>query len=414
MSMPHRQVRGDASPARSATTSRVQNENHRSQQAQHSDEFPIHTHGAKGVDRDAPAQQPSALRHRRAKGTSRRILALSVAAIVLYGVAPAVLEVLGAYRRLTDVDPAWWIVVVAMSAAGTWCMCAVQRLTLNGARWFPVVTSQLAGAAFSRVVPGGSAAAAALQARMLSQAGLAPAAVATGLTAGALLLLGALAGLPLLALPAVLLGGRIPDGLLQAAAVGLAVFVVLFAVGALLLKNDHVLRAVGRGLRTADVRLRRGQARSDGLPERLINERDLLRKSLGGAWARALALAAGRWIFDFLSLYAALLAVGARPPLYVALLAYAAAQLLGQLPLTPGGLGVVEAGLTGTLALAGVAAAPAALATLAYRLASFWLPLPVGLIAWIWHRRRYGAARVRRRAVRSLSNAATDSTLGTR
>ena len=345
-----------------------------------------------------------ARRRRRARGIRRRILALSVAAVVLYGVAPAVLEVLGAYRRLTDVDPAWWIVVVAMSAAGTWSMCAVQRLTLNGARWFPVVTSQLAGAAFSRVVPGGSAAAAALQARMLSQAGLPPAAVATGLTAGALLLLGALAGLPLLALPAVLLGGRIPDGLLQAAAVGLAVFVVLFALGALLLENDHVLRALGRGLRAADVRLRRGQARSDGLPERLINERDLLRESLGGAWARALALAAGRWIFDFLSLYAALLAVGARPPLYVALLAYAAAQLLGQLPLTPGGLGVVEAGLTGTLALAGVAAAPAALATLAYRLASFWLPLPVGLIAWIWHRRRYGAARVRRRAVRSLSN----------
>ncbi|MGH3025048.1 MAG: lysylphosphatidylglycerol synthase transmembrane domain-containing protein, partial [Gaiellaceae bacterium] len=55
-----------------------------------------------------------------------------------------------------------------------------------------------------------------------------------------------------------------------------------------------------------------------------------------------------------------------------------------------GGLGVVEAGLTGTLALAGVSAAPAALATLAYRLASYWLALPVGLGAWIWHRRRYG------------------------
>ena len=63
--------------------------------------------------------------------------------------------------------------------------------------------------------------------------------------------------------------------------------------------------------------------------------------------------AAGRWILDFLCLYAALLAVGARPPLSVALLAYSAAQLLGQIPLTPGGLGVVEAGLTGTLALAG-------------------------------------------------------------
>jgi uncharacterized protein (TIRG00374 family) len=389
--MPHRQVRGNPSSAGSANTSRVENENHPSGQAKHPDTIPIHAHASKGVDWDAAAQQRSALRHRRAKGITRRLLTLSVAAIVLYGVAPAVLEVLGAYRRLTDVDPAWWIVVVAMSAAGTWCMCAVQRLTLNGA-------------AFSRVVPGGSAAAAALQARMLSQAGVPPAAVATGLTAGALLLLEALAGLPLLALPAVLLGGRIPNGLLQAAGIGLAVFVLLFAVGALLLENDHLLRAVGRGIQAAEVRLRRGQARSDGLPERLINERNLLRKSLGRAWVKALALAAGRWIFDFLSLYAALLAVGARPPLYVALLAYAAAQLLGQLPLTPGGLGVVEAGLTGTLALAGVAAAPAALATLAYRLASFWLPLPVGLIAWIWHRRRYGAARVPGHAVRSLSN----------
>jgi uncharacterized membrane protein YbhN (UPF0104 family) len=208
--------------------------------------------------------------------------------------------------------------------------------------------------------------------------------------------------LPVLALPAVLLGGRIPDGLLQAAAIGLAVFVVLVAMGALLLTNDHLLQAMGRGLLAADTRLRRGQARADGLPQRLVNERDLLRRSLGGAWGKALALATGRWIFDFLSLYAALLAVGARPPLYVALLAYSAAQLLGQLPLTPGGLGVVEAGLTGTLALAGVAAAPAALATLAYRLVSYWLALPTGLVAWIWHRRRYGAARasIPRRASR--------------
>jgi hypothetical protein len=115
-----------------------------------------------------------------------------------------------------------------------------------------------------------------------------------------------------------------------------------------------------------------------------------LRRSLGRHWPWAVATAAGRWLFDFLSLYAALVAVGARPPLSVALLAYCAAQLLGQLPLTPGGLGVVEAGLTGTLALAAVPAAPAALATLAYRLVSYWLLLPVGLGAWLWHRRRYG------------------------
>ena len=71
------------------------------------------------------------------------------------------------------------------------------------------------------------------------------------------------------------------------------------------------------------------------------------------------------------------------------LLAFFAAQLLGTLPLTPGGLGFVEAGLTGTLALAGVGASKAVLATLAYRLVSFWLPIPAGGVAALVHRRRY-------------------------
>jgi uncharacterized protein (TIRG00374 family) len=318
------------------------------------------------------------------------VIPLVVAAVVLYGVAPAILEVAGAYRRLKDVDPGWWLVVIASAVASNWCMCALQRLALNRAAWFPVTTSQLAGGAFSKVVPGGSAAAAALQARMLAQSGLAPAAIGTGLTAGALLLLSALAGLPLLALPALLLGHHIPDGLLQTGAIELGVFVVLFAVGALLLANDRVLTALARALQAAERRLHHRRDGSAELPERLFGERDRLRSSLGGAWPQAVATAAGRWIFDFLCLYAALLAVGARPPLYIAVLAYSAAQLLGQIPITPGGLGVVEAGLTGTLALAGAPAAPAALATLAYRLVSFWLPLPAGLAAWVLHRRRYG------------------------
>jgi uncharacterized protein (TIRG00374 family) len=355
-------------------------------------------HGAGEASTERAGQIPAPRRDRRRnqrtprpKAVVKRVVPLIVAAVVLYGVAPAILEVAGAYRRLKDVDPGWWIVVVAAAVASNWCMCALQRLALNRAPWFPVTTSQLAGAAFSKVVPGGSAAAAALQARMLAQSGLAPAAIGTGLTAGALLLLCALSGLPLLAVPALLLGRHIPDGLLQTGAIELGVFLALFAIGAVLLANDRVLSALARLLQAAERRLRRWHDVSDELPERLFNERDRLRSSLGSAWPQAVATAAGRWIFDFLCLYAALLAVGARPPLYVAILAYSAAQLLGQIPLTPGGLGVVEAGLTGTLALAAVPAAPAALATLAYRLASFWLPLPVGLGAWLWHRKRYDA-----------------------
>jgi uncharacterized protein (TIRG00374 family) len=321
----------------------------------------------------------------------RRVLGLALTALVLYGVAPAVVDVLGGWRDLDRVAPEWWLVVIATQVAGWGCLWVVQRLALHGAGWLPVATSQLASGALGRVVPGGAAAAAALQYRMLAQAGLPQTTVATGLAAGSLLLLGALAALPVLAVPALIAGRRIPSGLLEAGALALVVFAFLFTLCALLMVSDRAVRWVGRAAGSVLGRLRPRKPRPADLPDRLMVERDIVRRTLGRRWPEALAAAEGRWLLDFLTLLAALEAVGARPRLSLALLAYCAAQLLAQVPITPGGLGVVEAGMTGALALAGVPAAAAAVATLAYRLASYWLPLPAGAAAWVVHRRRYGA-----------------------
>ena len=76
------------------------------------------------------------------------------------------------------------------------------------------------------------------------------------------------------------------------------------------------------------------------------------------------------------------------------LLAYAATGVIALLPITPGGLGVVEASLSGMLVLAGVGVSSAYVATLAYRLASYWLPLLAGSIAYPMFRRRYGAVQL--------------------
>jgi uncharacterized membrane protein YbhN (UPF0104 family) len=54
----------------------------------------------------------------------------------------------------------------------------------------------------------------------------------------------------------------------------------------------------------------------------------------------------------------------------------------------------VEAGLSGMLVLAGVSAADALIATLGYRLASYWLPLPAGFVAYTLFRRRYGSVKL--------------------
>ena len=64
------------------------------------------------------------------------------------------------------------------------------------------------------------------------------------------------------------------------------------------------------------------------------------------------------------------------------LLAYVLSLALALVPITPGGLGFVEAGLTSILVLAGVDSDQAVIATLLYRLVSFWLPIPLGALAW--------------------------------
>jgi hypothetical protein len=122
-------------------------------------------------------------------------------------------------------------------------------------------------------------------------------------------------------------------------------------------------------------------------PKRLLDQRTAVVKAVGHSWWQALLAAAGKWLFDYLTLVFALAAVGARPSAALVLVAYSAISLLGQLPVTPGGLGVVEAGLTCALALIGVNGGDAVLATLAYRLFNYWLYLPAGLVGLILHRR---------------------------
>jgi hypothetical protein len=282
----------------------------------------------------------------------------------------------------------WLVAMALLETASLACMWVLQRLCLRARRWGPIVSSQLAGNAFARVVPGGGAAGAALQYRMLVDAGLGGAAAASGLTAANLLTVATLLALPVLTLPAILVGLPVDHGLAQAAWLGAAGFVVMSGTGALFLATDRPLIVVGRAAERIRNRLLRKREPLVGLPDRLLRERGLLLGVLGERWWEALLASVGRWLLDYGALLLALAAVGARPDPAGVLLAYVGSQVLAQIPITPGGLGFVEAGLTGLLALAGVSGGKAAIATLAYRLVSYWLPLPAGAVAAIGHRRR--------------------------
>jgi uncharacterized protein (TIRG00374 family) len=321
---------------------------------------------------------------------ARHGILLAVTGVSLYLLAPALLEVFGAYDQLDDINPLWFVGMLALQVGSYACMWAVQHLAIRARRWGPVITSQLASNAFGRVVPGGVAAAGAMQYAMLVRATVPAAAAASGMTASSVIVFGTLLVLPILAVPAIVTGATVDPGLLHAAVAGAVVFLAILIVGVACVVWDRPLEFVGSAAQSVRNRLLRRREPLTDLPARLIRERNIVLDVLGRQWWKALLGAAGRWVLDYLTLLAALYAVGSHPRASLVLLAFFAAQLLGTLPLTPGGLGFVEAGLTGTLALAGVGAAAAVVATLAYRIVAFWLPIPAGGVAALLHRRHYG------------------------
>ena len=334
----------------------------------------------------APRQTPAAWTPQR---IATRVVFLIVTAASLYLLMPSLLEVFTSWRELFELKPAWVAAAVGFEAASFVATWELQRIALATRSWFAVGTSQLAGNALGRIVPGGMATAGALQYRMLVRAGITGGQVATALTAASGLLFATLLALPLLAVPAVLAGTPVDKGLEQSLWLGALTFFLMLGVGIAAFAFDRPLRLAGRAVEAVLRAVRRPR---EGLAARLLAERDTIRAVLGLRWKMALTAAAGKWLFDYLTLVAALYAVGAEAHPSLVLLAYVAACFLGMIPVTPGGLGFVEAGLTGALALAGVDAGAAVVATLAYRLASFWLPIPAGAVAYWLFARRYPAA----------------------
>jgi uncharacterized protein (TIRG00374 family) len=323
-----------------------------------------------------------------------RAVGLTITGIGLYVVAPSLLSMFGSWPRLADVQPWWFAVLVLLQTCSLAALWWLTRLALapHGDEtaedeptpppgWGTVATAQLAGNAASRVVPGGPATGGVVQAKLLIQAGQPPASVASALTAIGLLTTGVLLLLPVLTIPALLIGPPPARQLQLGLLVSLILAVLIVGLGVTALTWNRFVVAVGRAGGHA-VHVVKHTVTADTVAATLVAQRDRVRAAFEGHWWRAVLAAAANRMFDYAALIAALAAFGAHARPSEVLLAYVVAQALVIVPLTPGGLGFVDAGLTTLLVLIGISADTALIGTLLYRLVSFWLPIPVGVLAW--------------------------------
>ena len=335
---------------------------------------------------------------------AKPIALLAVAGASLYLFLPSLIAVFSSWHSLTHLDWPFAVLVVVCEIASFLWLWQLDRIALHTRAWFPVAAAQLSGNAVGRIVPGGGATATAFTASMLRRAGVDTGEAAAAFGASTGLQLATTLALPVLALPAIIAGAPVSHSLATAAYLGIALLVVLLAAGAAAFLTDAPLKIAGGAIQwLLNATIRRRQ-RVTQLPQELLEDRDFIRTTIGERWRGAVVAAALNTGFDHLALLCALRAVGADPRPSLVLLAYTAGELLALVPFTPGGLGFVEAGLVGTLALAGVPGRDALAATLLYRLAAYWLPIPAGGLAYVLFRRRYDPSRGNATAVRDSSD----------
>lgn len=312
-------------------------------------------------------------------------------AFAFYGLAPRLLDMWDQVPQLRTVSLYWFLAILLFEIGSYACAWKLTRVALSAVSWFVAATSQLTSNAVAKVVPGGAAIGAATGFRMLSVSGVERGSAGAALTATSIISNGVLLCLPMVALFLSILGAPIPGGMIHVAWGGAVLAAVLFAFAFSLVRFDRPINLFARLITTVVGWVNRRLGRSGGpTVDGIVRQRDQMVSSLGARWRSALLAAVGNWLLDYFALVCALKACGVDPRMSLVLLAYAVAAVLGMVPITPGGVGFVEAGLTAMLVLAGVPSEKALLATLAYRIASYWLPLPAGLIAHFLFRHRFG------------------------
>lgn len=314
-------------------------------------------------------------------------------ALLRYAVAIGLLAVVAGYvivpelrqarlSQLAHIGVPWIVAGVLLEGVSLFCYSLLTRslLPAQGPRLWTVFRIDTSCTALGHVVPAGSAASAALGYRLYTGRGVKPGDVCfmmasqgpgSSVVLNVLLWVCLFASIPLTGFHRVYLAAGLAGVAAVAVAAGLA---YVFTRG-----EDRAAGLVRRAL------ARIPRVREDAA-ERLVRALASAVRSFRAdprRMRRALAWAAANWLLDAASLWCFVAALGHYTDPVVLFAAFGIANVAAAIPLTPSGLGVVEVTLPLLLAGAGVTNGVATLAVIGWRFASFWLPIPAGVLAYL-------------------------------
>lgn len=344
-----------------------------------------------------------------ALGTRVRWRRVAVVVVVLAAAALAVRvlydssdELLTAADTLTSVSMGWVVVAIlsevlsyAMRGAAT---AVVLRRGGGGVGPATLGAAVLAGDAAAYCLPFGFAASGVVMVDVLRRRRVGVAVAGWMFAVCTVFYVGTVTVLTIVAVQIPGNGGPVPG--LQSMSIALLAALAVIGGGYAVLRRPTVRRRFARPLQAARLALARRRAKA-GLGSRPLGR--MLRRvgspirrwwrdwaaQLGtirltpAAGVAAFALMMLCWLADIAVLALAFLALHTTPPWTGLLLAYCAGQIAASMPVTPGGIGVVEGSITLALVAFGGDKTVTLAAVLLYRLITYWGCIPAGGLAWL-------------------------------
>jgi putative heme transporter len=324
------------------------------------------------------------------------VASLALVVAIFVGVLPQIADFAQVWAAITDMT---WAEVLTLCVAAAWNIATylfVMTAVLPGLTYTQAFVVGQSSTAVSTTLPAGSALGVGVTYAMYSSWGrsgpeIATAAVLSGVWNNFVKL-----GLPIVALGLLVLAGSSSPALLVGSLVGLGILLAGIAALALMLRSEAMARHIGHWAESVASAVRRAVRRgpvrgwADGFAGFRSSTVDILRER----WLR-LTVAT---VVSHLSLYVVLLlslrhmGVSEADVSWIEVLgAFALVRLVTALPVTPGGLGIVELGLVAALVVAGGPEAGVVAAVLVFRFLTLLVQVPLGAGSYVWwqaHNRR--------------------------
>ncbi len=332
------------------------------------------------------------------------VLLLILALIVEYLVIP---ELVGASKDLYllgRIGVLWTLAGTALEAASLFCYALLTRVLLPPAgrpalvRLFGI---DLAAAAVAHVIPAGTIGSAGVGYQLFTSEGV------PGTDVGVMMAtkgMGSTVVLNVLLWIALVISIPVSGFRPLYATVALVGAVLLAAFAALVVgftrggaRAGRILRAVGDKVpRVGGERLEKIVLQASDSLRQLASDRRVL--------VMALTWASLNWLLDAASLWCFIAAFGRFTNPVGLFAAYGIANVLGAIPVSPAGLGIIDSVTPVLLVSFGLTRSVATLGVLAWRLVNFWLPIPAGAAAYVWLKAPRGSGlRAVRRTVAELT-----------